>query len=256
MTARDEGRLDIACDDLAARQCSDYRRGTPGTYFAEDHPPLSLEEAYAVQAGVVRLRAQDRATIAGYKLGCIGAKVREQFGMDGPIRGFLYEDELHRSGAAISWSRHAGLAIEGEMAVRLGAEGEIVSAFPVIEPHNHVFRAPRKTLAELVANNGLNAGAVLPNSETAAADVASLGAGEIEVTLNGVPLERGPLWGSGTPEAALHWLRGHLSRHGLALRPGRLVLTGTALGLHAVRPGDRLDVSAGAFGSVRMTVID
>jgi hypothetical protein len=40
--------VDIACDDLAARQYGDYRRGTPGTWFAEDHPPLSLEQAYAV----------------------------------------------------------------------------------------------------------------------------------------------------------------------------------------------------------------
>ena len=112
--------MDIACDDLAARQYGDYRRGTPGTWFAEDHPPLSLEQAYAVQTEVARLRARDGSAIAGYKLGCIGARVREQFGMDGPIRGFLYADELHRSGAAISCARHANLAIEGEMAVRLG----------------------------------------------------------------------------------------------------------------------------------------
>lgn len=248
--------MDIPCGSLAARQYSDYRRRLPGTYFAEDHPPLSLEEAYAVQAGVARLRAQDGAAIAGYKLGCIGAKVREQFGMDGPIRGFLYEDELLRSGAAIPWSWHAGLAIEGEMAVRLGDEGEIVSAFPVIELHNHVFRAPRKTLPELIANNGLNAGAVLPTSETAITHGARLEAGEIEVRLNGAQLERGPLWGFGTSEAALRWLRDHLGRHGLALRPGQLVLTGTALGLHTLRPGDRVDVSAGAFGSVHMTVAD
>lgn len=248
--------MDIACDDLAARQYSDSCRGVPGTYFGEDHAPLSLDEAYAVQAGVACLRAQDGAAVAGYKLGCIGAKVREQFGMDGPIRGVLYGNELHRSGAAISRSWHAGLAIEGEMAVRLGDEGEIVAAFPVIELHNYVFRAPRKTLAELIANNGLNAGAVLPTSETAIADVARLDAGEIEVRLNGVQLERGPLWGFGSPEAALHWLRDHLSRYGLAMRPGQLVLTGTALGLHTVRPGDCLDVSAGVFGSVRMTVVD
>lgn len=256
MIAKDEGRLDISRDDLAARQYSDYCRRMPGTYFAEDHPPLSLDEAYAVQAGVARLRGQDGAAVAGYKLGCIGAKVRAQFGMDGPIRGFLYGDELHRSGAAISLSRHAGLAIEGEMAMRLGDKGKIVAVLPVIELHNYVFRAPRKTLMELIANNGLNAGAVLPTLETAIADVARLDAGEIEVRLNGEQLEQGPLWGFGSPEATLHWLRDHLGRYGLAFRPGQLVLTGTALGLHSVRPGDCLDVSAGAFGSVRMTVVD
>src|SRR5689334_19547577 len=113
-----------------------HRRATPGTWFAEDHPPLSLEEAYAVQDGAARLRVRDGSAVAGYKLGCVGARVREQFGMDGPIRGFLYADELYRSGAAIPRARHANLAIEGEMAVRLGEDGAIAAAFPVVELHN------------------------------------------------------------------------------------------------------------------------
>jgi 2-keto-4-pentenoate hydratase len=248
--------VDIACDDLAARQYGDYRRGTPGTWFAEDHPPLSLEQAYAVQTEVARLRARDGSAVAGYKLGCIGARVREQFGMDGPIRGFLYADELHRSGAAISCARHANLAIEGEMAVRLGEDGAIAAAFPIVELHNYVYRGPKPTLAELIANNGLNAGVVLPDKEPALAEAGPLDATELEITLNGTLLERGPLWSFGSPEATLRWLRDHLGRHGLALQPGQLILAGTALRLHPVRPGDRLEVSAGAFGSVRMTVVD
>jgi hypothetical protein len=47
-----------------------------------------------------------------------------------------------------------------EMALRIGDDGQIAVAFPVIELHHSVFRAPRKTLLELVANNGLNAGIV------------------------------------------------------------------------------------------------
>ena len=246
----------IDIDALAARQLADYRRATPGTWFAEDHPPLSLEEAYAVQDGAARLRARDGSAVAGYKLGCIGARVREQFGMDGPIRGFLYADELHRSGAAIPRARHANLAIEGEMAVRLGEDGAIAAAFPVIELHNYVYRGPRPTLAELIANNGLNAGVVLPDQEPALADAGPLDATELEITLDGAPLERGPLWGFGSPEATLRWLRDHLGRHGLSLRPGHLILTGTALRLHTVGPGDSLTVTAGPLGAVRMTVVD
>jgi 2-keto-4-pentenoate hydratase len=62
----------------------------------------------------------------------------------------------------------ANPAIEGEMALRIGVDGEIAAAFPVIELHQFVFRAPRKTLAELVANNGMNAGAVIPQDLEAA----------------------------------------------------------------------------------------
>lgn len=46
--------------------------------------------------------------------------------------------------------------------MRLGDEGQIAQVFPVIELHNYVFRGKLPTLQELVANNGINAGVVLP----------------------------------------------------------------------------------------------
>ena len=78
--------------------------------------------------------------------------------MSGPIRGFLFGSELHSSGAVISVSKHSSLTIEGELAVRIGAQDQVVQIFPVIELHNYVFRAKVKSLAELVANNGLTQG--------------------------------------------------------------------------------------------------
>ena len=118
--------------ELAARQLADYRAGTPGTFFGEgDRPHLSLEDAYAVQAEVASLRAAEGEPVAGYKVGCTGPNVREQFGMDGPVRGFVYETELYPSGSKLSYASYANLAIEGELAVRLGDDAEIVRVFPV-----------------------------------------------------------------------------------------------------------------------------
>jgi 2-keto-4-pentenoate hydratase len=154
--------LDMTIADLAARQLRDYLQGTPGTYFAEDHPPLTLEEAYGVQAEMARLRCAAGDSLSGYKIGCVGPKIKEAFGISGPIRGILYKSELPPSGSTISISKHLCLAIEGEMAVRIGAESQVLCAFPVIELHNFCFRAEVKSLAELVANNGRNAGVILP----------------------------------------------------------------------------------------------
>jgi hypothetical protein len=75
-------------------------------FFAEDHPPLQLEKAYGVQAEVAKLRSVAGESIAGYNIGCIGPKIREAFGMSGPIRGFLFKSELRASGSAVSASRH------------------------------------------------------------------------------------------------------------------------------------------------------
>jgi 2-keto-4-pentenoate hydratase len=86
-----ENSADITISELAAQQLRDYLRHAPGTYFAEEHPPLQLEEAYGVQAEVARLRSLAGESIAGYKIGCVGPKIREQFGLSGPIRGFLFK---------------------------------------------------------------------------------------------------------------------------------------------------------------------
>ena len=151
---------------LAARQLADYRAGTPGSFFGEeDRPRLTLDDAYAVQAEVARLRVAEGESVAGHKVGATGPGTRRQFGMDGPVRGFLYDTELRPSGSTLSHASYANLAIEGELAVRLGDDAEISRVFPVIELHNYVFRSETPTLQELIANSGLHAGVVLPYTD-------------------------------------------------------------------------------------------
>lgn len=248
--------MDIPINELAARQLQDYRRRTPGTYFAEDHPPLELEEAYRVQVEVARLRALSGESIAGYKIGCVGPKIHQQFGMSGPISGFLYDTELHYSGSTFSCSLFADLAIEGEMAVRVGVEGAIAVAFPVIELHNYVLRGKMNTLQELIANNGLNAGVVLPQVEGSARRSPSDMFEKLEVLINETLVDSGPLWSMpGGPREAINWLEDHLLQLGLSLRPGQLVLTGTPLALHRLKPGDRVRIVAGRFGAIEVAVV-
>ena len=50
---------------LATRQWHDYQRRTPGTYFAETPDTLTLDEAYAVQMEVARLRCAAGDAVAG-----------------------------------------------------------------------------------------------------------------------------------------------------------------------------------------------
>jgi 2-keto-4-pentenoate hydratase len=229
--------------NLAARQWRDYRSRTPGTFFGEEHDALSLEQAYAVQIEVARVRCESGDAVAGYKVGCIGPGVVEQFGMSGPIHGRLFRSELRASGDTLQHSAYANLAIEGEMAVRIGAGGTIAAAFPVIELHHFVFRGSPKTLAELVANNGINAGAVISRDEISMPLDRWQAARAMTITVNGSAIDSGELWAmAGGAVEAVRWLQEDLSRHGILLAPGDLVLTGTPLGLHVVGPGDRVAV--------------
>ena len=229
---------------LAARQWYDYQQRTPGTYFGEMRAALSLDQAYAVQSEVARLRCEAGDAVIGYKIGCVGPGVVEQFGMSGPIHARLFRSELRASGETLEHSGYANLAIEGEMAVRIGTDGTIAAAFPVIELHHFVFRGTRRTLVELIANNGINAGAVLPRVDIAMPIECWARARALAVVVNGIEIDSGELWAMpGGAAEAVRWLREDLGQQGVSLAPGDLVLTGTPLGLHAVLPGDRVAVS-------------
>ncbi len=228
---------------LAARQWHDYQRRTPGTYFAEARGSLTLDEAYAVQMEVARLRCEAGDAVVGYKVGCIGSGVVEQFGMSGPIHARLFRSEIRNSGERLLYNAYANLAIEGEMAVRIGTNGGIGAAFPVIELHHFVFRGPRKTLAELVANNGINAGAVISSRHATLTLEDWTTARTLSVVVNGVTIDAGALWAMrGGAAEAIEWLRDDLGRFGASLKPGDLVLAGTPLGLNPVKPGDHVIV--------------
>src|SRR5258707_2855648 len=228
---------------LAARQWHDYQRRTPGTYFAETPGILTLDEAYSVQMEVARLRCAAGDAIAGYKVGCVGPGLVEKFGMSGPIHARLFRSEIRNSGETLQYDAYANLAIEGEMAVRVATDGAIDAAFPVIELHHFVFRGPRKTLAELVANNGINAGAVISNRRAAMTLDDWAAPRTLSVVVNGVTIDAGALWAMrGGAAEAIEWLRGDLRRFGASLKPGDLVLAGTPLGLNPVKPRDHVIV--------------
>jgi 2-keto-4-pentenoate hydratase len=232
---------EFAVAAIAARQWRDYCARTPGTYFADAHEaPLDLQQAYAIQRAVAAIRVDAGDSVVGFKVGCTGPGTTAQFGMQGPIRGYLFGGEVYRSGITLDPTTFASLAIEGEMAVRIGSDGAIAAAFPIIELHNFVFRAPRKTLAELVANNGLNAGIVAAADDAAGADLAP--GTRLGVRINGHMVDESGLWPlPGGAEASLDWLRRDLARDGLALAPGQIVITGTPLGLYPVHPGDTIE---------------
>jgi len=105
------------------------------------------------------------------------------------------------------------------------------------------FRGARKTLPELVANNGLNGGIVLPADDWLLSQAYIERQGELSVWINDRLIASGELWPmQGGMQASLGWLREHLAATGRALRPGQIILAGTVLGLYPVRDGDRIAV--------------
>jgi len=241
---------------LADRQWRDYRARDPGTCFADPGFTLDLQQAYELQGAVSALRLADGDRVVGYKVGCTGPGTTAQFEMAGPIRGYLYKSEVRRTGVTLDLVDFAQLAIEGEMAIRIGEDGKIEAAFPVIELHHFIFRGPRRTLVELVANNGLNAGIVVPEEGWLSSLTHPGGSPLLTVKIGTRVVESGDLWPmAGGAAASVDWLRQHLAEFGLALTPGQIVLSGTPLGLYPVAPGDDVIVFFDNEPAVRCSIV-
>ena len=228
---------------LADRQWRDYRAREPGICFSDPGFALDLARAYELQDAVTTLRVAAGDRLVGYKVGCTGPGTVQQFGMAGPIRGCLFESEVRKCKETLAFHDFANLAIEGEMALQIGTNGAIAAVFPVIELHHFVFRGVQNTLAELVANNGLNGGFVLPHEGWLSSRDYAERPGVLSVRINGKQITSGELWPMpGGSEASHTWLRRQLAESGLAIDPGHIVLAGTPLGLYAVRSGDHIVV--------------
>lgn len=254
-------------EECAARQLSDFDRHRPGTIFDDPGFRPSLEAAYDIQFRVAALREARGEGVAGYKVGCNSRTMQAQLGLDRPVFGHLWASEVRASGYALPAGAYDGPAVEGEFAVRLAADvpsarwlrdhpEAVATAFVVIELHNYVFRGPQEgRAAELVANNAIHAGVVLPAAETPLGGGGGRPDAVLRVRRNGEVLGEAT-WGQleGGPLAGVERLVEHLGQYGRQLQRGQIVLTGSPLPLWRVSPGDAVEVDSPQFGSAACRV--
>src|SRR5579864_14201 len=262
------GTLKPDLDQLARKQLADYDAANPGLAFGEPELNLTLAEAYDLQFRVAILRQLRGEAIAGYKVGCVSRAVQSQLALDQPLFGHVFATELHRSGVSLDASRFHKLAIEGEFAFRLAEdipdagwvvnnpEQAIGQAFAVIELHNYICRGPAGHRAqEIIANNGMHAGVVLPEQELDVMRAWELQDETVSVKRNGTVL--GTATGRdlpGGPLASLVWLAGRLREFGKVLHRGQIVLAGSPLPLYDAKPGDRIEVQSSRLSGVTLTI--
>ncbi len=236
---------------------ADYDARTPGQLFCE---PLDLTtaQAYALQAEIARLREQRGEKVIGYKAGCTSPAVQQQLGIGEPIFARIFDTGCFPCGATLSHRRYANLAVEGELAVRLGQDlctplvgadecrAAMASVFPVIELHHYVLRSARPSVAELIAGGGMHAGFVLAEEEP------EVGFPEMESLSVWIDDQRlGMVAGAdltGLAVRSVRWLARRLAEGGLTLARGQVVLTGSLLNLYPVRPGSRVVAAVAPFG--------
>lgn len=252
---------------LAQRQLADYDTHSPGHIFDRGSGFFSLHQAYELQRRVAELRIQRGELVAGYKLGCVSKAIQRQLGLNDPVMGYVFNSELHKTGTVLDPACYECLSVEGEFAFRLrenlpdpqrwlqNLTEIIASVFVVIELHHFVFRAAAPTVQELIANNTMHAGVVLPERENSEFEPDQPLDEEITVIHNGKEL--GTAAGKslpGGPVGSLRRLAEMLDRLGRKFEGGDIILTGSPLGLYRVLPGDHVQVRCQSAQPVEMRV--
>lgn len=228
--------------NTAAWLMNEHTSGRDFTPFASKRGILTMTDAYAVQEAYVKLKAeQNRVGRAGYKIGLTSLSMQAMCGIDTPVAGTVFADTIHSTHARLRASEYGRLGVEFEVAVRLGKDlhlGDypltlkdvedaldgVAPAMEIVDDRNCNYK--ELDVLSLVADNAWNAGIVVGSFVSEWPDLASVeGSVHIGTTK---PVERGR--GTdvlGHPLAPVVWLANHLSKSGVCLRAGEIVMTGS-----------------------------
>lgn len=264
----DPGRI-----SRAARYFYDLHRGrerlppTPG-----EIRDAGIDDAYAMQEALHALLIPERGPIAGYKIAITTPVMQQLMGIDHAIAGAIFARRVHGSPASLRLADYTRIAVECEIAMRLGADlparakpyakddvaAAVEACLPSIELiEDHACEHYKLVGGRgLIANNAWNAGCVLGPAVTdwRALDLAAVvGA----MSINGVEIGRGRGGDvmNGHPLHALAWVANTVAARGRPLVRGMIVQTGSVVATQYPKPGDVVTVSFAGLGdaSARFT---
>jgi 2-keto-4-pentenoate hydratase len=227
-------------------------------------PPLraaDLDAAYETQFRLQELLGTERGAVAGWKIALTTPVMQRLMGVAAPCAGAVFAGTIHASPAVLPTGAYGRVAVECEIAVRLGrgldgighTRGSVADAVEALMPSIEIVDDQNADYAEidaleLVANNAWNAGLVLgaPVTDWRALDLAAV-EGTMSIAGETVGSGRGADV-LGHPFAALAWLANCLASHGRPLQRGMVVSTGSVVRTHWPKPGDEVVVRVAGIG--------
>jgi 2-oxo-hept-3-ene-1,7-dioate hydratase len=209
----------------------------------------------AVARGMRALLARRDAELAagakpvGWKIGFNTPAIQQQFGISEAVVGYLVDSGVVEPDATVSLEGWASPAVEVELAIRVGDDGEVAGLSPALElvDLDISFDDIEPVLAGNICHRRVVFGDEVPD-----ADPWSLVA---TVTKDGSLVARdGRL--TEDPGTTVAFVRRFLAAHGSALEAGDRIIAGSVVPPVSVTPGDALDVSFGPLGALRIAFSD
>ncbi|HRI17597.1 MAG TPA: 2-oxo-3-hexenedioate decarboxylase [Burkholderiaceae bacterium] len=235
--------------------------------ITDTHPDMDWEDAYAIQAEILRRKRSRGLRLAGLKAGLTSHAKMRQMGVTTPVFGFMTDDYAVADGGECRMSELIHPKVEPEIAfvTRRALAGPgchigtvlaaIDFAIPGIEVIDSRYRDFKFDLKSVVADNTSAARFVVGGQATnvAGIDLRTVG---VVMEKNGVPVAFGA--GAavlGHPAAALAMLANHLGARGEELPAGTLVLSGGITEAVAVQAGDHVTLRVQGMGSTGLRFV-
>lgn len=247
-------------------KCSDMlltaeRERAPIAPLTEQFSELTVDQAYAIQLGVVKQKLAWGESVAGHKIGLTSKPMQQMLGVGEPDYGHLFRSMWFRSGDRIT---HPLIQprVEPEIAfvLKSALRGPGVSVHDVLAATDYVVPALevidsrianwKIKLADTVADNASSGCFVLGGqiNRPTAVDLAAAG---MVMRLDGEVVQTGA--GAavlGHPALGVAWLANKLAEFGTTLEPGHVILSGSVSAAVTVKPGSYVWVSFGGLGTV------
>jgi 2-keto-4-pentenoate hydratase len=231
--------------------------------------PMTRADGYAIQA---LLEEWTTSPLYGWKIAATSAAGQAHIAVDQPLAGRILAERVVADGGTCPFGNNRMRVAELEFAFTMAATlpprpddytvddvlAAVATLHPAIEvPDSRFAHFESSGAPQLIADDACAHYFVL--GEPAPSRWRDLDLARYSVTgdVGGGP----PRVGNGgnvlgDPRVALAWLANELSHHGVALRAGQVVTTGTCLVPMPIAPGDVLRGDFGELGSVCVTMED
>lgn len=233
------------------------------------HPGMTMDDAYRVQAALVKRKIASGRKVIGWKIGLTSRAMQSALNIDIPDSGVLFDDMVFDNGATVPPERFIQPRIEAELAFVMKAPlrgpgvtvDDVLAATEYVTPSleildTRILRADPATgqarnICDTISDNAANAGIVTGGEriEPASADLRWIGA---IVSRNDVVEETG--LGAGVlnhPALGIAWLANRLAEYGdEGIEPGQIVLAGSFIRPIEATHGSRIRADFGPYGIV------
>jgi 2-oxo-3-hexenedioate decarboxylase/2-keto-4-pentenoate hydratase len=265
----DDGKIVQAAQYLAQR----YAARESLDIMRQDFAPTTIEDAYKVQDAFLALLGQGKGPLGGYKIAYTSDEIRRQTGVSSPCAGKMFAATMHDSPATLRGADYVRLAIECEVAVRLGADVPasqapysrasiadyiefLAVAFELVDLRGAAAGTGKDAAAIAgICTNISNAGAVFGSAVRDWRRLDLVAAPGV-MRINGAEVGRGR--GAdvmGHPLEPLVWLANMQAERGKALTAGTTVITGSIIPPKPLKAGDTATISIGGLGEAHVTVL-